>query len=143
MLALVMQNVFMLAKEHTTADKQAFANKVPNQRGLDDVMQEAKQAAYAASPEDPRLEQSSAEIKRVEDSLAALEKQIAQVVAEIADLRKLGATKARRDEIAELRRKEEQLWREKEQLRKKEEQLRKKEEQLREERLIVMRQANT
>ena len=104
-------------------------------------MQEAKQAAYAARPEDPRLEQSSAEIKRVEDSLAALEKQIAQVVAERADLKSLGATKGRRDEIAELQRKEEQLWRKEEQLWRKEEQLRREKEQLREERLIVMRQA--
>ena len=98
-------------------------------------MQEAEQVAYAASPEDPRLEQSSAEIKKVEKSLTALEKQIAKVDAEIADLKKLGATKGRRDEIAELQRKEEQLRREKEQLRREKE-------QLREERLIVMRQAN-
>ena len=79
-----------------------------------------QQAAYGASPEDPRLEQSSADIKKVEKSITALEKQIAQVGAEIAELKKLGATKARRDEIAELRREEEQL---------------------REERLLLMRQA--
>ena len=97
-------------------------------------MQEAKQAAYGASPEDPRLEQSSADIKKVKKSITALEKQIAQAGAEIAELKKLGATKAWRDEIAELRRKKEQLRRE-------EEQLRREEEQLREERLLVMRQA--
>ena len=95
-----------------------------------------------ASPEDSRLEQSSADIKKVEKSITALEKQIELVGAEIAELKKLGATKARHDEIAWLRREEEQLRREEEQLRREEEQLRREEEQLREERLLVMRQAN-
>ena len=90
-------------------------------------MQEAKQAAYGASPEDPRLEQSSADIEKVEKSITALEKQIAQVDAEITELKKSSATEARHDDIAWLRRKKEQLRRE--------------QEQLREERLLVMRQA--
>ena len=106
-----------------------------NPKHHNDVMQEAEQAANVASPEDPRLEQSSADIKKVEKSITALEKQIQLVGAEIADLKKLGATEGWRDEIAELRREEEQL-------RRKKEQLRRKEEQLREERLLVMRQAN-
>ena len=99
------------------------------------MLQEAKQAAAAASPEDPRMQQSSAEIKKVEKSLTALEKQIAGVDAEIADLKKSGAPKVWLDEVAELRK-------EKEQLRRKEEQLRKEKELLQEERLILMRRAD-
>ena len=55
------------------------------------MLRKAKQAVAVASHEDPRMQQSNAEIKKVGKSLTALKKQIAGVDAEIADLKKSGA----------------------------------------------------
>ena len=67
--------------------------------------------------EQPLKTQSSAEIKKIEKVLTALEKHIAKVDAQIADHKQPGARDVWRDEVAELQREKEQLRRKEEQLR--------------------------
>ncbi|BDA49413.1 hypothetical protein COCOBI_14-0300 [Coccomyxa sp. Obi] len=84
--------------------------------------QEQKHSA-AAILED-RLRKNSAQIKKIDKSLAAIDKELTKLDGEVADLKRTTARDVWLNEVAELRRKEEllrkekeQLWREKEQLR--------------------------
>lgn len=88
-------------------------------------MQEAKRKG--PTPEESRLQQNSADIRKVERALEAVEKKVEKLDAEIDDLKRTEAPEVWRDEVIALRKEKEQLGR--------------KEEQLREKELMLMRQA--